>query len=342
HFRDLALPAIAVGQQAILVVVELLARFGRELEVRPFDDGVDGAGLLAEPAIDAFHHVDVVARRPPRAVVASRSRLDGDRLRRTNRLAQLAGDAALLAVRIAPQRVLAAEPWRERSLLEGIVERPLRLEEVLHAEEERGDEFREEKRSDYLSERCHSANPTFVWCVRRPKLLRLSRSQQLARLPPGTAMQDSANLRGSTKPPLHWDYPCRQHHHCVRLSAEMRCTGEVFPGSKLMQICSVSSGESGALIRPHRYEDRWSLQYSSLRRWVQEAHIPKEGRLRCRATWFSMRSRAWTNCQRRRGGRVSAASTTTSLGSRASSAFALSVRLTRALRPSVSEGIRAR
>src|SRR5262249_48494896 len=33
---------------------------------------------------------------------------------RTNRLAQLGGDAALLAVRIAPQRVLAAEPWRER------------------------------------------------------------------------------------------------------------------------------------------------------------------------------------------------------------------------------------
>src|SRR6516225_1443032 len=249
---------------------------------------------------------------PAVAVVASRPRLDGDRLRRTNRLAQLARDAALLAVRIAPQRVLAAEPWRERSLLEGIVERPLRLQEVLHAEEERGDEFREEKRSDYLSEGCHSANPTFVWCVRHPKLLRLSRSQQLARLPPGTAMQDSAKLRGSTKPPLHWDWPCRQHHHCVRLSAEMRCTGEVFPGSKLMQICSVSSAKSGALIRPHRYEDRWSLQYSSLRRWVQEAHIPKEGRLRCRATWFSMRSRAWTNCQRRRGGRVSAASTTTS------------------------------
>src|SRR6202035_1270496 len=74
---DLRLPAVAVREQLLLVVEELLAGFRRELEIRPLDDGVDRAGLLAEAAIDAFRHVDVVARRAPAAVFA-RLRLDGD------------------------------------------------------------------------------------------------------------------------------------------------------------------------------------------------------------------------------------------------------------------------
>src|ERR1700694_277632 len=84
---DLALPAVAVRKQALLVVVKFLARLGGKLEVRPLDDGVHRARLLAEAAVDALDHVDVVARGAPRAVVAPRSRLDGDRLRRANRLA---------------------------------------------------------------------------------------------------------------------------------------------------------------------------------------------------------------------------------------------------------------
>src|SRR5262249_799851 len=85
--RDLALPAIAVRKQALFVVIELLARLGREFEIWAFDDGVDRTGLLAEPAINAFHHIDVITRRSARAVIAPRAGLDGDRLRRTDRLA---------------------------------------------------------------------------------------------------------------------------------------------------------------------------------------------------------------------------------------------------------------
>src|SRR5262245_63385546 len=133
---DLALPAVAVGEQALLVVVELLARLGRELEVGALDDGVDRAGLLAQPAVDALDHVDVVAGGAARAVVAARAGLDGDGLRRADRLAQLAGDATLLAVGIATQRMLAAEPGRDRPLLEGVVQRRLGLEEIAHGEEE--------------------------------------------------------------------------------------------------------------------------------------------------------------------------------------------------------------
>src|SRR5690606_32612769 len=105
---DLDLPAVAVREQLLLVVEELLARLGRELEVRPLDDRVDRTCLLAEPAVDALGHVDVVARRAARSV-GTRFGLDSDRLGRADRLAELAGDAALLAVGIASQRMFAAK-----------------------------------------------------------------------------------------------------------------------------------------------------------------------------------------------------------------------------------------
>src|SRR6185312_12378024 len=72
------------------------------------DDSVDRAGLVAEAAVDAFHHIDVEAGGQTRTVVAPRPRLDGDGLCRADRLTQLAGNAALLPVRITPQRKLAA------------------------------------------------------------------------------------------------------------------------------------------------------------------------------------------------------------------------------------------
>src|SRR5581483_752434 len=146
-FRKLALPAVAIGEQLRLVIVEFLARLGGEFEIRPLDDGIDRAGLLAQPAVDAFHHVDVVAHRAAGAVIAARAGLDRDRLRRADRLAQLAGDATLLAVRITAQRMLATEARRDRPLLEGIVQRRLRLEEIAHGEEERRYEFGQQERA---------------------------------------------------------------------------------------------------------------------------------------------------------------------------------------------------
>src|SRR3981189_3214862 len=68
-------------------------------------------------------------------------------VRRADRLAQLAGDAAFFAIRIAAQRVLATEARRDRPLLKGIVQRRLRLEEITHGEKERRDEFRQQKRA---------------------------------------------------------------------------------------------------------------------------------------------------------------------------------------------------
>src|SRR5690606_11872791 len=60
----------------------------------------------------------------------------GDGLRQADRLAELAGDAALFPVRIAAQRMLAAEAGRQRALLVRVVQRRLRLEEILQAQTE--------------------------------------------------------------------------------------------------------------------------------------------------------------------------------------------------------------
>src|SRR5215218_4735634 len=162
--RELAFPAGAVVEELVLVVEQLLAGLDRELVVRPLDDGVDRAGLLAEAAVDAFHHVDVVAGGPAGAVVAARSGLDGDRLRRADRLAELAGDAALLAVRIAAKGVLAPEPRRAVVRLEGVVDRRLRPDEVLHREPEGGNELPQEDRAGGLVE-LHG--PDSLCCDRR-------------------------------------------------------------------------------------------------------------------------------------------------------------------------------
>src|SRR5215207_5697653 len=162
--RELAFPAGAVVEELVLVVEQLLAGLDRELVVRPLDDGVDRTGFLAEAAIDALHHVDVVAGGAAGAVVPARPGLDGDRLRRADRLAELAGDAALLAVRVASKGVLASEPRRAVVRLEGVVDGRLRPEEVLQREPEGGNELPQEDRAGGLVE-LHG--PDSLGCNRR-------------------------------------------------------------------------------------------------------------------------------------------------------------------------------
>src|SRR6476660_7562940 len=101
---DLFLVAVADSEQHVLREVEVAALLPVVLEDVRLDDRVDRAALLAEAAEDALGQVDVVARGAARAVVALLA-LDGDGERGAHRLAQLAGDAALLPVRISAQRV---------------------------------------------------------------------------------------------------------------------------------------------------------------------------------------------------------------------------------------------
>jgi hypothetical protein len=103
--------AVADGEQHVLGEIEVAALLAVVVEDVRLDDRIDRAALLAEAAEDALGEVDVVACRAARAVVADVA-LDRDRQRRADRLAQLAGDAALLAVLVAAQRVQAAKARR--------------------------------------------------------------------------------------------------------------------------------------------------------------------------------------------------------------------------------------
>src|SRR5688500_19511113 len=77
---DALLVAIAHREQHGLGVVEIPPLLAVVLEDARLDDRVDRAGLLAEPAEDALHQVDVVARGAARAVLALLAfDMDGDR-----------------------------------------------------------------------------------------------------------------------------------------------------------------------------------------------------------------------------------------------------------------------
>src|SRR5690606_16082171 len=116
--RDLVLVPVADRKQHLLGEVEVAALLAVVLEDVGLDDGIDGTGFFAESAEDALGEVDVITGGAPGAVFAL-GRLDGDRQRGADRLAELAGDAALLAVRIASQGVQAPEARRHRRFLFG-------------------------------------------------------------------------------------------------------------------------------------------------------------------------------------------------------------------------------
>src|SRR5690606_39201701 len=127
--RDLLLEALAHLEQLLLGDDVIAATLEMELVETGLDDRVDRARLLAETAVDALEQIDLVARGAAGAVGA-RCRVDGDRRGRTHGFAQLAGDAALLAVGIAAQRVQPAEARARRGALVGVVHGDLGRHEV--------------------------------------------------------------------------------------------------------------------------------------------------------------------------------------------------------------------
>merc|ERR1719352_1730880 len=100
-----------------------------ELKVGSLHDGVDRARLLAETAVDALGHVNVVSRGSPGPVAPLLS-LNCDCLGGTDGLTELAGNAPLLPAGVPSQSVLSAEPWGQGPLLEGIVDGGGLLEDV--------------------------------------------------------------------------------------------------------------------------------------------------------------------------------------------------------------------
>lgn len=61
--RQFGFPLVPVSQELLLVVQQLLPRLRGVLRVGRLDDGIYGAGFLAETAVYALGHVDVVTCR---------------------------------------------------------------------------------------------------------------------------------------------------------------------------------------------------------------------------------------------------------------------------------------
>jgi hypothetical protein len=105
-------------QRWVLAIVNLTA-FASAVSKRTLHNGINGAALLAQSAVDALCHVDVVTCGPPAAVHALLS-LDRDSLRRADGLAELAGNATLFSCRVSSESVFTSEAGRDRALLEGV------------------------------------------------------------------------------------------------------------------------------------------------------------------------------------------------------------------------------
>ena len=57
---QLWLPSVTVSQEFLLVVKQFLMGHGSVFEVGSFDNGVNGTSSLAESAINAFGHVNII------------------------------------------------------------------------------------------------------------------------------------------------------------------------------------------------------------------------------------------------------------------------------------------
>ena len=137
HFHDsrqLWFPLVSIVNELLLVVEQLLVPESGVLKVGSFDNGIDGAGFLAESAEDALSHVDIILGSPSRAIGA-RLTFNLDCKGRAGGLAQLASNASLFTSGVATERMLTTEHGGEWSLLPRVVDDVIGLEGTPVSEE---------------------------------------------------------------------------------------------------------------------------------------------------------------------------------------------------------------
>ena len=118
--------------------------FGSKFVVRAFHNGIDRTCLLAEPAINALGHINVVPSGPTGAVFAGLG-LDRNGLGGTDRLTKLAGDTPFVSRGVSPQCVFPTKAWAQVAPLEGVVDGDLWLETDLQCEGQPTNDFSQEK-----------------------------------------------------------------------------------------------------------------------------------------------------------------------------------------------------
>lgn len=118
---QLRLPFIPICQQLLLVIQQLLSRFGGILGIRTLDDSIDWTTFLAEAAVDAFSHINVVASGTTRAVLALFG-LNSDGAGGTDGFTELASNATFFAGGIAAQGVFATETGGDGAFFKWVVD----------------------------------------------------------------------------------------------------------------------------------------------------------------------------------------------------------------------------
>ena len=105
---DVFFVPVTHGQQHFLGEIKIAALFAVVFKNLGFDNGIGWAAFLAETAEDAFGQINVIARGAARAIFPPGG-LDSDGHRRTDSLAQFAGNAAFLAIFVTAQGMQAAK-----------------------------------------------------------------------------------------------------------------------------------------------------------------------------------------------------------------------------------------
>ena len=98
---------------------------GRILKVRSLNNCVDWASFLAESTEDALGHVDIIFGRAAGAIWSGLG-LDRDGEGGASGLAELAGNASLLASWVTSEGMLTTEHWTQRTLLPRVMDDVLR------------------------------------------------------------------------------------------------------------------------------------------------------------------------------------------------------------------------
>src|SRR5262249_22128245 len=134
------------------------------------------------PTIDTLRHVYVIAGGAA-ATRFARLCLYCDRESWANGFAKLAGDAALLAIRVAPQRMFSPETRAEGTLLVGIVDRHPRTKQISKGEPETGEQLGQQQASARTGEYSHSLTfpAPFMAATRKRRARRRSPRPKAAR-----------------------------------------------------------------------------------------------------------------------------------------------------------------
>lgn len=118
---DFRFPPIAIEQQFFFVVKKFLVGFSRVFEIGSLDYGINGTGLLAEPAEYTFSEINVITRGTS-STVATHFCIDCNSLCRAHCLAKLASDASFLTRRISPQSMFTSESRWEWAFFERVIQ----------------------------------------------------------------------------------------------------------------------------------------------------------------------------------------------------------------------------